>query len=1127
MKNEGYGRAMPSYATITKFLLVMKLTILLICFFSLQTIANDGRAQERITLNLENTSLKKVFKAIEKETVFRFVYNDDLLPQHKINIKVKEEGLDAVMKKLLNNTTLSFRVMSSNLVVVSGDAGNDAHDVRGVVTDAAGKPLSGVSVLEKGTNNGTTTADNGSFQLTTNSSRAVLVISIVGYTPQEVPVNGQASISVKLAEANNQMADVVVVGYGTQRKGSVVGAISTVKVADVKSAAPRSLNNALAGKVAGVISVQRSGEPGYDDAQFWIRGVSTFGAGANPLVLVDGVERPLNNIEPEEIESFSVLKDAAATAIYGIRGANGVILVTTRRGAREKPNISFKIERGISAPTRVPEFVDAPTYLNLYNEAQLASNPNFVTPYTPEIIAKYASGEDPLLYPNVDWIDLMMKDYSNRSRANLNIAGGGDVARYFVSASYYSEDGIWKGDNLNTYNTNAGLKRYNFRANTDINLSKRTELSLGIGGILVTGNYPGTGAPAIWQGGPNGGNGGGMMYATPVGYAPYYPNPQGNGIVYGGINGVENPYELLTGRGFATEWRNTIQSDITLKRDLSDLVKGLRIQGKFAFDGYNRHFIQRTRVADRWIATGRDPNTGELLLNRWLEGQKDLGFARQSGGNRRMYLQADLNYNRTFGDHTVGGLLLYNEQDYQDGEANAAIASLPFRLQGLVSRATYAYRNKYFLEVSAGYNGSENFKKGKRFGFFPAVAGGWVVSEEAFFEKNIKAIEYLKLRGSFGEKGNDQIGGRRFAYLTTVGNGNGGYPFGLDGNNDIGSRGEDQWGADLTWEVERELNLGFEIRFLKGFYLQADFFNRHRQGIYVQRNDLPALMGLQNNPFGNLGEFKNRGVDGTLEYRKKLGKIDLTLRGNYTYARNNLIEMNQPDWMYPYLNREGKRLNQPFGLVAEGLFVDAADIAKSPTHSFGPVRPGDIKYTDINGDGKIDNNDQVAIGNPSTPEVIYGFGTTIGYRGFDLSLFFQGGDNMDFMLGGIGFYPFREAGFRGSVSKYALDRWTVDNPSQNVLFPRLSMGLNSNNTQPSTWWQREASYLRLKTAELGYTLPKNLTQRARINTFRVYVSGFNLLTWSKFKYWDPELGSGNGAAYPIQRNLYLGLNMNF
>jgi TonB-linked SusC/RagA family outer membrane protein len=1126
MKKKGYGRPMPvyksPYAQIVKYLLLMKLTIVLICLCSLQSIAFDGRAQGTITLNLEQASLKKVFKAIEKETAFRFVYNDDQLPNQKFSIKAKEEPLEAVMNKLLTNTALSYRVMSSNLVVVSTiqSATNADHVIKGIITDSLGKPLPDVTVMEKGAENGVTTRSNGSFSLVVSSPNAILEISRVGYASQEVPVNNQSNIVVKLLEANTQLSDVVVVGYGTQKRGSVVGAISTVPVADVKSAAPRSLNNALAGKVAGIISVQRSGEPGYDDAQFWVRGISTFGAGANPLVLVDGVERPINNIEPEEIESFSVLKDAAATSIYGIRGANGVILVTTRRGGKERPRISFKMEKGVTGPTRLPKFVDAPTYLNLYNEAQLASNPNFVTPYNSDIIAKYASGEDPYLYPNVNWLDLMMKDHSSQKRGNLNIAGGGDVAKYFVSASYYDENGIWKGDNLNTYNTNAGLKRYNFRANTDINLSRRTELSLGIGGILVTSNYPGSGAGAIWNE---------IINNSPVAFPATYPFKNAKGFVYGAVNGIANPYELLTGRGFNTEWRNNIQTDITLKRDLSNFVKGLRAQAKFAFDAYNRHYIQRNRNSPLYIATGRNATTGDLVLNNFFQGQQDLGFARQSGGNRRMYLQANLDYNRTFGDHTVSGLLLYNQQDYQDGEANNAISSLPFRLQGLVGRGTYNFKNKYFVELSAGYNGSENFEKGKRFGFFPAIAAGWVVSQEKIFKDNINFIEYLKLRGSIGEKGNDQIGGRRFAYLTTVGGGNGAYSLGLDNNNNVGSRGEDQWGSELSWEVEREWNVGVETRFLKGFYVQADFFNRHRTGIYLQRNSLPAILGLQNNPYGNLGEFENKGIDGTVEYKKRVRKVDVTLRGNFTYARNTLINQDQPDYKYIYQNRQGKRLNQPFGLIADGLFKDEGDIAKSARQTFGPVRPGDIKYKDVNGDGVVDAFDQVAIGNPATPEMVYGFGTTLAFKGFDLSAFFQGASNMDFMLNGNGFFPFIQAGgFRGNLTQYALDRWTVDDPRQDALFPRLSYGTaSSNNTEFSTWWQRRANYLRLKTAEIGYSLPKKITNRAKINTFRVYVSGYNLLTFSKFKFWDPELGSGNGAAYPIQRNFWAGINMNF
>lgn len=995
-----------------------------------------------------------------------------------------------------------------------------------VTAQEDGSPLPGVTVLLKGTTTGTATDQNGNFSLAVPNNANTLVVSFIGYKTQEIPINGKTQVNVALAPDAASLQEVQVVAYGEQKKESVVGAISTVKVKEITTPT-RNLQNTLAGKVAGVIAVQRSGEPGYDDAQFWIRGVSTFGGGSTPLILVDGVERPISNIEPEEIETFSILKDAAATAVYGIRGANGVILVTTRRGAKEKPSINMKVERGIVGATMLPELVDGPTYLELYNEAQLASNPNFISPYTPEYIAKTRSGEDPYLYPNVDWMDLMMKKWSNNQRANLNINGGSEVAKYFVSATYYDEDGIWKGNGLNTYNTNIKLKRYNFRANTDIKLNQDTELSLGIGGILITSNYPGRGAGDIW------GNNGGIMMNTPIGYAPFYPDPAAPGkIIYGGVNGIGNPYQHLTGAGFTNEWRNNIQSDITLKHDLGRWVKGLKLTGKFAFDGYNYHNIQRVRGSgdnsgDRYALNGRDDD-GKLVLTKFYDGVDDLPYGRSNGGNRRIYTQANLNYDKTIGHHTLAGLLLYNHQDYQVGDAGDAIGALPFRLQGLVGRVSYGYKDRYFAEFNAGYNGSENFAKGERFGFFPAYALGYLISEEPFFKNNISAVESLKLRASFGYKGNDQIGGRRFAYLTTVGNGNGGYTFGDNNQNNFGSgRGEDQWGANLTWEREKEINIGIETRFLRGFYLQADLFKRHRTGIFLQRSALPAIMGLQNNPWGNLGEFKNQGVDATLEYRKKLGPVDVSLRGNYTFARNNLVNNDQPDYQYPYQNRIGKRLNQPFGLIADGLFADQEDINTSPTHTFGPVRPGDIKYKDINGDGVVNSFDEVAIGDPATPEVVYGFGTTLNFKGFDLSAFFQGTSNMDFMLGGNGWFPFIQGGLRGNLNQNALDRWTPENPRQDVLFPRLSFGPNTNNYRSSTWWQRDASYLRLKTAELGYTIPKSLVQRARIKTLRLYVSGFNLLTWSKFSYWDPELGNGNGSAYPIQRNFNAGVNLNF
>ncbi|WP_374166070.1 SusC/RagA family TonB-linked outer membrane protein [Arcticibacter sp. MXS-1] len=996
--------------------------------------------------------------------------------------------------------------------------------VSGKITDERGDPLPGVTVQIKGISKGAVSDIAGNYQIVVPGGNEILVFKFLGYKTQEIAIETRRRINVSMEPDATSLNEVAVVAFGTQKKESVVASISTVNVRDVKQAAPRSLTNALAGKVSGLISVQRSGEPGYDDAQFWIRGISTFGAGANPLVLVDGVERPISNIEPEEIETFSVLKDAAATSVYGVRGANGVILVTTRRGLRQKPGISFKMESGTNRPTRLQEYVDGPTWLNLYNEAQLATNPSFVSPYTPEIIEKYRSGEDPYLYPNVNWLDLMMKDHASNQRANLNITGGSEMAKYFVSAGYYQEDGIWKGDNLNTYNTNAKVKRYNFRANIDVDLNKDTELSLGLGGILVTSNYPGTSNGDIWSS---------IQNNTPIGYSPTYPDPANpNKFVYGGISSQINPYAQLTGTGFKTQWRNNIQSDLTLKHNLSRFVKGLSVQGKFAFDGYNYHDINQIRTylansdqVDKYFATGRDDN-GELILTRLVNGKADLGFSKASGGNRRIYIQANVDYNRTFGKHDVKGLLLYNQQDYQNADATDAISSLPFRLQGVVSRLSYGYNNRYFIEVSAGYNGSENFAKGHRYGFFPATALGWILSEEPFFKNNIKGIEYLKLRGSWGIKGNDQIGGRRFAYLTTVGGGNGGYAFGTDATNTFTGRGEDQWGANLTWEKEREVDLGLEMRFLRSFNLQADVFKRHREGIFLQRASLPTMLGLQNNPYGNLGEFENKGFETTLEYRAKMGAFDVSFRGNYTFAKNKLLNTDQPDYTYTYQNRVGKRYNQPFGLIALGLFNDQEDIDNSPVQQFGAVRPGDIKYSDYNKDGVVNSFDAVAIGNPAVPEAIYGFGSTVAIKGFDFSVFFQGNSGASFTLGGSGWYPFDRGGLVGGLNVNTLNRWTPENPSQNVLFPRLSFGANSNNFQSSTWWQRDGSYLRLKTAEVGYTIPKSLTKRLKINTLRIYANGLNLYTWSKFDFWDPELGSANGGAYPIQKTFNFGVNLN-
>jgi TonB-linked SusC/RagA family outer membrane protein len=1010
----------------------------------------------------------------------------------------------------------------------------DNIPVTGIVQDLKGNPLVGVNVLVDGTTTGTVTDIDGKFSLTVFNNEASLVFSYVGYEKQKVKVGNRRAFVIEMKE-DAALDEVVVVGYGVQKKESVVGAITNVNVANLKVAAPRSITNILAGKVSGVISVQRSGEPGKDDAQFWIRGISTFGAGREPLVLVDGVERSLNNIEPEDIENFSVLKDASATAIYGIKGANGVILITTRRGKTGEASINFKYETGMQQPIAKPQFVNAPTYLELINEAQLASNPNYVTPYTPEVIAKYRSGEDPWLYPNVDWMGLMMKDQSTNQRFTVNASGGTEKARYYIAGSYYGENGIWNSDSSMNYDSSTRLNRVNFRSNIDLVIAKNLEANLGVGGYLMLGNYPGeNNSGSLWYN---------TMLSTPTKYHPTAPDPEDpREVVYltsGGAGNI-NPYAQLVNSGFTSTWSNTLQTDIGLKYDASNILKGLRAGISLSYDAFSHNDIKRTRSGDAWqiVPPGRDPVTKELALEKTYTGSKELGYNKESGGNRKIYFQANLDYNHTFEkDHSISSLVLFNMQDYQDGDAANAILGLPYRMIGLVGRLTYNYKMKYFIEGNAGYNGSENFEKGHRFGFFPSIAGGWIISQESFFQDAVSSniVNYLKLRASYGLKGNDKYGrwvngqfvSNRFAYLTTIGGGYGEYVLGKDVNTHWYSIGENEWGANLTWEKEKETNLGIEARFLNGFYLQADFFKRHRTQIYTERLSMPAIIGIQKRPWLNIGEFENQGIDATLEYNRRFGDFQVSFRGNYTFARNNLLENDSPDKIYPYQNEKGKRLGQPFGLIAEGLFVSQEEIDSSPEQTFSSVRVGDIKYKDVNGDGVVNVYDQVAIGNPDIPETIYGFGFSLEYKGIDLSVFFQGAANMDFMLGGDGFFPFLRGETQGNVTKWATDRWTESDPRQDALFPRLSYGDNQNNYRSSTWWQRKADYLRVKTAEIGYTVPKKLTSKIGVSALRIYVSGLNLYTFSDFTYWDPELGNGNGSAYPLQRNFIAGLNLNF
>jgi TonB-linked SusC/RagA family outer membrane protein len=984
--------------------------------------------------------------------------------------------------------------------------------VRGRVTDAQTRePLPGVNIIIKNTSTGTSTNSSGEFELTVPSLADTLIVSYIGYQRQEIPLQGRDELDVQLVIDEIYGEEVQVVAYGAQRRESVVGAISTIEVEQLRIPS-RSVSNALAGRMAGVVSIQSTGEPGFDHAQFWIRGVGTFGANRDPLILVDGIERDINGVDIEEIGSISILKDATATAVYGVRGANGVVLINTKRGAVSTPQVSFRSEAGITAPTRMPRFVDSAQFAELYNEAR---GTQF---YSEEVIEMYRNHSDPDLYPNVNWLDALYSGSAAYQRYNLNVRGGTERVRYFVSGSFYDEQGMYRENDLAQYNSNINFQRYNFRSNIDIYLTETTELTLGIGDVLTSRNAPGATTGDIW----------GYAFATSPNVFPVeYSDGRASGPSWGT---GENPYNLLVNSGYSDSWTNTVQSIVSLRQDLNAVTEGLYGRVLFSFDKYNQSLMTRSKEVETYQALGRD-DSGSLIFNRTREGQEFLSYTSESSGDRRLYLETALNYERNFGVHSVGGLLLYNQSSYVNTGATNFETSLPFMHQGIAGRATYSYDNRYFFEGNFGLNGSENFAPGNRFGFFPSAAIGWIPSNETFFSRFTDVVSFLKFKASHGFVGNDEIGGgRRFIYLSTVNQSAPGYNFGPNHAGHGGLTFGEIGTPDATWEKARMTNLGIELHLFNNLMIQADAFYEQRDKIFLQRGSLPGFIGVPTLPFVNLGVMENKGIDGSVEYFTQFGNFSISLMGNFSFNRNKILENDQPDFNWAYRNRHGQKFGQQFGYIAIGLFESQEEIDQSPTQ-FGltNLRPGDIKYLDVNGDGVIDSNDEVPIGYSDIPEIVYGFGSSIAYKYFDFSFMFQGVGNVTRFIGGVPVYPFNSANLgRSNIYEDVYhSRWTEDNPSQDVLFPRLSDGPNENNFRPSTWWQRNMSFLRLRNVEIGYTLPVNWAQSIRANDIRFFASGMNLLTFSSFDMWDPELGTSNGNVYPISRVVNFGISMNF
>ncbi|EFB32254.1 TonB-linked outer membrane protein, SusC/RagA family [Segatella oris F0302] len=1025
------------------------------------------------------------------------------------------------MKKL-------FILFWMSCCIVFNALAQEQLNISGTVTDAAGEALIGVSVTVKDAKGlGTITNIDGKYNIKIQQYQT-LVFSYIGYKPVSVLVKGDKKvIDVQMSEEKtNAIDEVVVTGLGTQKKLTVTGAITNVDVSQMKQFPSSNFTNALAGNVPGIIAMQSSGQPGKSTSRFWVRGISTFGASASAMILVDGFER--NNIDDlniEDIESFSVLKDASATAIYGSKGANGVILITTKHGKAGKININVKGEASYNTRTITPKFIDAPTYANLLNEARVTRN--LAPQYQPEELALIRSGLDPDFYPNVDWSKLLLKNGAMSYRADLSMSGGGNTARYFVSLSYVEDQGMYNTDETlrKKYDTNANYKRWNYRMNVDIDVTPTTIIKLGVSGNLNKRNSPGLGDQYLWSElfGFN-------ALSSPVLYSNGYVPAYGNNVHQ------MNPWVSSTRTGYNEEWDNNIQTNVTVEQKLDFITKGLSFTGRFGYDTYNSNHIYYRLWPAMYRANSRD-SQGNIIWDKLFE---ETSMSQTSGGDgsRHEFLEALLRWDRTFDKlHNFSAVSRFTQDErIQTRNIGTDIKnSVSKRNQGLAGQLTYNYALRYFIDFNFGYNGSENFADHHRYGFFPAFSLAWNVAEEPLVKQALPWLNMFKLRYSWGKVGNDNMG--RFPYLYTLDyTPNIGYNWGsnLSSGTIPGIHYTQMASPNVTWEVARKTDFGFDfVAFDNKFSLTMDYFHEKRTGIFIQRMFLPDITGLESYPWANVGAVKSKGFDGNFQYKDHIGEVNWTVRGNITYSKNTILERDEENNVYAYQYGKGYRVNQQRGLIALGLFRDYDDIRNSPKQSWGTVQPGDIKYKDVNGDGIVDDGDRVAIGATDTPSLIYGLGASVSWRGFDLNLHFQGAGKYTFLINSGAVNAFRDGRWGNILQGITDNRWissdisgTKETENPNAPYPRLSYGYNLNNQQSSSFWLRNGRFLRLKNLDIGYTLPKPMVNTIHLESVRIYISGQNLITWSPFKLWDPELDSRQrGQIYPITRSFTAGIQI--
>ena len=1118
-----------------------------------ETVHSQNAAME---FRFQDVTIEKALKEIEKKTGYNFFYNTkDFNVKRKISFSAKGMNLSEVLNGIFANSQVDYVINGTDIVLKRreevSNVSNEKYQIKGSVRDGNGEPVIGASVVLKGhTETGVITDIDGNFVLTVPAKKVTLSISYIGYDPVNVEATVGTFVKVVMKESSQTLNEVVVVGYGTQKKESVVGSVQMVKPDELKVPSSQ-LSTGFAGRLAGVVAVQRSGEPGADGADFWIRGISTFNGTRSPLIIIDGVQASsgdLNAIDPEVIESFSVLKDATATALYGSRGANGVMIVKTKSGREsDKAIVNIRLENAYSTHTKTPKFVDGVRYMEMYNEAVLTRGTGEVL-YSDNKIAGTRAGLDPLIYPNVNWYDELFRSGAMNQNINVTIRGGSKKLDYFSSVSVNHDSGVLRNTDDFSYKNNLNIMRYVFQNNFNLNLSKSSKLSLNLNVQLRDYSGPTSNTSDLF---------GMVMESNPVDFPVRFPDdPNVDYIRWGGKSGgkynsgFRNPYAEMA-RGYQSQFESTVMANLKFEQKLDFITEGLSAEALFSFKNWSSTNTNRSAGYNQFqVINYNTDNLSDYTLNRIGSEQSTvLQTSNKSSGDRRLYIQAMINYNRTFNTvHNVSGMFLYNQDQYNGNAPEDLIESLPQRKQGFAGRVTYAYDYRYMAELNFGYNGSENFAKGNRFGFFPSGSIGYVISEEAFMKKQ-KVVDYLKLRASIGLVGNDNISDNRFLYLSNSwlvdqlpsekdywNAYKNGYNFGFNNGNMIKGAIESRIGnPNVSWETALKQNYGIDVNFLNNrLKVSADIFFEDRKDILIKRQTIPITTNLtsDNLPVVNMGRVKNHGYEIDLKWEDVIkGKLHYYINANVSYNRNKIIFQDEVEPNEPYQWRTGQPVGTIFGYVADGFYNDS-DFENGKLKEGLPkptmdVSPGDVKYTDLNGDGLITDDDQRAIGNPTRPAYTWGLNYGADYKGFFFSMNWTAATERSLVLDYFFRKPFGNNANNALMQFHADNRWTPAT-AETATVPRFATKSMDYNSYTSSLWVKNGNFLKLKTLTIGYNFKeRKALKKLGISQLGIKFSGYNLLTFDSFKIMDPECTPGLTDSYPIIKIYNIGINLTF